>query len=162
VDTSSWGPPWRRKGINPHWCGPSPRCHLPLGQGIWASHPATLCPSSSRQTVSPEILRSHFILLFFDGTWVLIQDLLLARLALPLEPCLQPLFALVIFLTEFGIFAWARLEHDSPTYPSCISGITSTYHHAWFIDWDETSPTFCLCWPGTAILPISVSQVAGV
>jgi hypothetical protein len=45
------------------------------------------------------------------------------------------------------------LDHAPPVYSSCISGMTGTYHHAQHISSVVLSPTFCLDWPQTVVLP---------
>jgi hypothetical protein len=39
-------------------------------------------------------------------------------------------FALVIFQVGSCVFARAGLDHDPPTYVSCVTGMTGIHHHA--------------------------------
>jgi hypothetical protein len=54
------------------------------------------------------------------------------------------------------------LDYSPPTCASNIAGITDTQKHAPNIGWDVVSLGFCLGWPQTANLPVSISWVADV
>jgi hypothetical protein len=45
------------------------------------------------------------------------------------------------------IFAQASLDHDPPTFTSCIAGVTGAHHHTHLVCLDGVSLTFCLGWP---------------
>jgi hypothetical protein len=54
------------------------------------------------------------------------------------------------------------LDHDPPSYASCVFWITGVYHHAWLVGWHESLLTFCLGWPQAMIFWISTSQVSEI
>jgi hypothetical protein len=62
--------------------------------------------------------------------------------------------ALVIWEIRVSLFVKAGLHHDPPIYTSIIAEMTGVHHHTQLFSIEIG--------PGTAVLPISVSQVAKI
>jgi hypothetical protein len=84
--------------------------------------------------------------------------------ALPLSHT-SNLFCSVYFGDRVFPSVQTSLNHDPPSLgfpPSLDDRLTGVYHHTQLLVEMAVSLTFCLSWPGTAILPISASQIARI
>jgi hypothetical protein len=69
---------------------------------------------------------------------------------------------LVIFLIGSHMYP-TGLDHNPPIYASHVAGMTGMYHHTQlFIGWDRVLEAFCLGWPQSLILSISISLLARI
>lgn len=103
-----------------------------------------------------------WITIFFpEWYWHLNSGIGTCKVAtLPLKPCLQPFFALIILEIGSHLFCpgWPGLQ-SCYFIRSTIAVMTGTYHHHHFFSIDISShELFCLSCPVTKILPISASS----
>jgi hypothetical protein len=103
--------------------------------------------------------------LFLDNTGIWTQGLVLARQVLYYLSNAPALFASAVFWIGSHISAsdWSVTSIFLPVISHTKN--TDEHHHVQLMSWgggETTSLTFCPGWPGTEILPISASQIAGV
>jgi hypothetical protein len=73
--------------------------------------------------------------------------------------CFFGFFCSCNFEDKVSFLPQVSLDHNEPilSFPHII-GMTGVRHYAWLFSTEMESHKF-LCWPGTAILPISVSHI---
>jgi hypothetical protein len=98
---------------------------------------------------------------FFWQYWGSTQGFMLGRQAFYHLSHTPSPFCFSYFLDRV-FFLGPVLDHDPPSYASCVFWITGVYHHAWLVGWHESLLTFCLGWPQAMIFWISTSQVAEI